>query len=500
MTGALRIQVWKEFRALLPWWAGVIFSVAVFGYLSQFRAFGHGFDRGTLMAAIFISATGSAALGALSVGHEFTHRTIGGLLTYPVERRRLISIKLALLFAFLIIAVGVATVAIGPQLDRGSRNDAPTFIYAPAIAALFLAPWLTILTRGPLAGTVFAVSIPTLLLTFALPFGLSTADGWRIFLGLAALGGVMTWVSFMRLSVSDGRTQVAGMTALFDRPMPAERAHAATAAGTGVFWQLLRKELRLQQMTFAVSGLYVVGWFLTLLPLRASSTIGQTHEAMTFLYGGIVSLLAGSVASAEERQFGTAEWQLLLPLAAWKQWVFKVLVAIATALALSIALPLILQVIHQSPTAIAFDEELIWFAVTFVIAGLFSSSMSSTGLRAMLASFPLVAATVIAGTLISPAGEWAYRSAVRLATSTVSPGTFSPAAPMEVMRWIAAMGIVGGWMLVLAFGFANHRTADRSRARLIRQFLWMLIIAVLALVVVGALNGILWTGVRRPGY
>ena len=38
----------------------------------------------------------------------------------------------------------------------------------------------------------------------------------------------------------------------------------------------------------------------------------------------MLALLIGSLASAEERQLGTLEWQGLLPMASWKQWAAKV--------------------------------------------------------------------------------------------------------------------------------------------------------------------------------
>ena len=51
------------------------------------------------------------------------------------------------------------------------------------------------------------------------------------------------------------------------------------------------------------------------------------------LYGALLAVLIGSLASAEERQNGTLEWQLLLPMAAWKQWAVKVgTVLVLTAL------------------------------------------------------------------------------------------------------------------------------------------------------------------------
>src|SRR5206468_1469267 len=59
----------------------------------------------------------------------------------------------------------------------------------------------------------------------------------------------------------------------------------------------------------------------------------------TLLYVGLLSIVIGSVASAEERQLGTAEWQVLMPVAAWKQWAVKVGVALGLAMLLAGLLP-----------------------------------------------------------------------------------------------------------------------------------------------------------------
>ena len=52
----------------------------------------------------------------------------------------------------------------------------------------------------------------------------------------------------------------------------------------------------------------------------------------TLLHAGAIPLLAGSLASAEERQLGTRDWQGLLPVAAWRQWAVKVAVVLLLSL------------------------------------------------------------------------------------------------------------------------------------------------------------------------
>ena len=86
-------------------------------------------------------------------------------------------------------------------------------------------------------------------------------------------------------------------------------------------WLLVKKELRLQQLTFAVSGLYLIGWvsLMSFRPMAPELRVTLLF-ILTIFHSGAIPLLAGSMASAEERQLGTLEWQVLLPMARWKQW------------------------------------------------------------------------------------------------------------------------------------------------------------------------------------
>ena len=52
-------------------------------------------------------AFGSVALGAQSFGHEYSHRTLGLLLSQPIDRRRLFLYKLAVLFVMLLTLTAV---------------------------------------------------------------------------------------------------------------------------------------------------------------------------------------------------------------------------------------------------------------------------------------------------------------------------------------------------------------------------------------------------------
>ena len=90
----------KEFRALLPLWVGCVVMAWAGGMSDPF-----------LFRAGFIAyLLGSAALGALSMGHEYTNRTLPLLLTAPISRPRIFAVKAAVLLPMLITLGAIALI------------------------------------------------------------------------------------------------------------------------------------------------------------------------------------------------------------------------------------------------------------------------------------------------------------------------------------------------------------------------------------------------------
>ena len=84
MTGALSIGLYKEARALSTTWALAAASLVALSFWRTSPAF-------ELGVAAYLA--GAVFLGAESIGHEYSNRTLSMLLSQPIDRRRLYAQK-----------------------------------------------------------------------------------------------------------------------------------------------------------------------------------------------------------------------------------------------------------------------------------------------------------------------------------------------------------------------------------------------------------------------
>lgn len=454
------MMILKEARALLPVCLAGALAVAV-GWTDIWLS--------VLAAPAYFF--GCTALGALAFGHEYSSRTMGLLLSQPVSRNRVFFVKLGVLAVALLALLIVAAGAL--------RRDAdPTFaaivLWLPPIAALCLAPWFTLVTRTPIAGAVFPLAIAGILLVVAEWLGpervgyareadaFRTAFAWRGLAALSAIGFVMSWRTFARLQAIDGR----GADIAFDAFAAAPGVSARGLVRRHPVLKLIAKELRLQQLPLVIAGLYSAAYVVV-----AALGTSQGHPSLSAIgmtmYAGVTAILIGSLASAEERHLGTHQWQILLPLAAWKQWVVKAACAISLALLLGVALPWMLASILPlgGPGAGGRDQLFnLKVAAPLIVAvtsgSLFVSSLSTTGLGAMVVS--------VAGFL----GVATLFSAVAYTLDRAFPALFWGGGPFlsrSARGQVALTLIAGVTAVALWLAFRNHRTADRSWRSTARQ-------------------------------
>jgi hypothetical protein len=452
----------KEFRALLPVWtvcaAGLLATMADLPL--PIRSAG---------AAVYIIAC--AALGALAFGHEYSHGTMPLLLSQPIARRRIYLVKLGVVTILLFALRAVLWIIPFPE---GSSAFGPLLIALPLLSAVLIAPWLTLVTESPLAGAIFSLSLAAVVLIVSerLAGGgmgiTEAADPLKIslirwsMLALSAIGAVMGWRTFVRLELAGSSRRP-----LFRRRRRETAAVPARAAvRRAPVWLLAAKELRLQYMSILVAGLYVAIYLLT--AARRDPLVDRSDAVtiIALIHVVVVSLLIGSLASAEERQLGTLDWQLLLPPSAARQWVVKIGTVLALTALLGIVLPRVLAwLVPAAPGPwrhgiAAFRPEAALLALICVASSLYVSSLVSTGVRALITSTTaLLACGVFMRTI-----EWPLRHAIPLEWRL--PGGF------DDERAVTA-AIVLGALALLRLALSNHRTLDHGWQRVATQAGWI---------------------------
>lgn len=439
MTWAhMRPLVTKEIRALLPAWFA---SVCVIGAAVLIGPRSH-------VLGVLAYGFGSVTLGAQSIGHEYTHRTLTVLLSQPLGRRQLLLIKLGVLTAMLLTLAVVAWLTL---LRPGELE----WFFASILFGLFVAPLLTMLCRNPLAGVVFTGAAPMWM--SALSEVVSAGVLWGVTLGVCVAAAVASWRLFMRLEAIDGRDADVRLPQVLRRWTTAIAAESVDPARTRhPVWLLVKKELHLQQMTFAVAGVWAVIWItVSALTQIVPGFVGFPLPVVSILYGALLALLIGSLASAEERQIGALEWQVLLPMSTWKQWAVKVGTTLGLAGLLSFGFPVLLAAGHVGVNA--------WHACVIIIlttGSLYVSSLCGSGLRALIVSGMLVLSLLLSAS--SAAVFWSHRaSPFALAAVFRSPGA---------LLFIPLAGLVA---LMLWFALENHRSSGQDAGRVARQVAWM---------------------------
>jgi hypothetical protein len=460
-------SVTKEFRALFSTWlaCGLATGAAAFSG-----------DRSILLVSALAYGLGTVALGAQSIGHEYSNRTLALLLSQPSRRERLLLVKLGVLFVMVgsLSVVAWLVIVNNGQLVRNPPWHTLQAVTVVGLSALFVAPALTMISRSTLAGIVFTVAVPLLLVL--------VGNAWFFWLGLlgvCAIGAVAGWRLFTGLEAIEGRGAEVHLPT-WSRRLAV--GGTATRAGNPVTL-LVRKELRLQQLTFVVFFITLVGWVLMAFAAGAVPNLFDISLTTTaLLYAGCLSALIGSLASAEERQLGTSEWHALLPMPAWKQWALKAGVALGLAILLGVGVPAVLD--YFSPVGPDMGDGLLpWvsYAVLVVLltsSTLYVSSLSTSGVRALVLSIPfLLGAPVVARIVLEV-----------LARFDIRPGKFS-VVHTHLGRELLSLGLLAGLAAFLLFlGMQNHRTADRQTRRVVAELTG--IAGVVALAMVAAYLGL----------
>lgn len=480
MTPALMVSLAREFRALLPLWCTcsllALAPTVTEHHLAQ-------------SAAGLAYVLGSFAIGAHAFGHEYSHRTLPQLLALPVSRYQILFVKLVVAGILVTLLGGVAQLTLLSELDKGPATPQQIALVV-WLTGMLLAPALTLLCRGTLAGSIFAGSLLGCVALSGDIIGWIRYDTdgaaiqrfqvlffWRVMPLLWFAAAVAVWQAFVRAEATEGR----GREIHFPQWLGARGdGQRAARRWTNPVWQLVAKELRLQQMVFAIGAIYLAIALLVVVRARTDPQFdGRILLAVTTLYATLLALLAGALAGAEERQLGTIQWQLLLPMSVTRQWGIKAAVAYAVSLALAVALPA--AVILLLPDARVEPRHGLTLLVVVMVlstASLYISSLASSGIRALILCVPVVTVGLALFPWMTVLAERAVRDFGRNAGWHVGP------APTEGQMLMLALWFSAGFAaLAIRFGASNYRRGDRSLPRIAGQVTCIVAYAVVAVTV-----------------
>ena len=513
-TAFLPWPVFKEVRALLfPWLACVLVMIVP----TPVHA-----PRYVEGISVIVYFLGAAVLGALSIGREYTEHTLGLLLSQPVGRKRLFLIKFSVLAAMLLTLCAVGHTGVFHGMARAPLAEKLEVVLLPLLYALCITPWLTMASRSAAAGILFTMAIPVLLAVLGAGIvrwlgiradAFSIVFQWRGTLGICAIGAVATWRMFMRIEAIEGQGEALDLTQWL-RSRTTAKVRVAVLTKRHPIWLLITKELRVQQLALVLAGLYLFGWLAVTLmrpvadlfgTFNALSVLGGAFNVLSPLYALLLGALIGSVASAEERQFGTLEWHVLLPIATSRQWAVKVGVALGLTMLLGISVPAVLTQFNLAMDPKPFFEPrfdyvssaLVLTALVLTAGSLYVSSLCTSGVWALVMSLPtMVGASIFLSFAIVQVGDASYTAWSRLFSALVP----SVVGRVDLVAWRVTqalnMLLIGGFIaLLMRFALTNHRFADRPAARVLKQALLLALFATAAVVVargVTALQGRRW--------
>jgi ABC-type transport system involved in multi-copper enzyme maturation permease subunit len=484
-TAVLSPALSKEIRALLPLWGASVAALAI-GLVW----------RGGLLPDLGVMAyvAGSIAIGAHSIGQEYTYRTLPTLLSQPADRQRVYLLKFVVSAVMLLTLAAVAWAAL---LGGVSRPDSLQFsvVVFPVLCGLFLAPLFTMICGGSLAGMILSGTVPAFIwvVTLAIAwfwFGIDTEAAGNTILRYFAVGmilvcpvvGLLGWRRFRQLEATDVSSPALHLPRWLRSPHGTRR-HSPLSA-------LVAKEIHLQQMVFVVTGLNTIGWAIFLLlqryiPSLATFPVG----AVLLLYCMGVAIMIGALASAEERHHGTLDWQLLQPALAAQQWMVKVGVALGLALLLGVGLPVLL--IQITPVegfgSLRMSADVAVLVVLLTASSIYISSLSSSGVRAMVLSLPIGMAVVFFVQTVSAAMRWVTLKLAGPLMADIVAGAVAPLSgdPRDVALFAARGFSLTLAPLLLWFGFVNHTSSERSVRRIFQQIASIALLILTGMVLVG---------------
>ena len=351
-------------------------------------------------------------------------------------------------------------------------------VILPMLCGLFLAPLMTMICRSTLAGMIFSgtVMAVTWFVTLAIAwfgFGVEPEAAEHMILGrwtlamivLCPLAGLLGWRRFAQLEATETASPALQLPRWL-RSAHGARLHSPLHA-------LAVKEVHLQQ------------W--------RSSWLVSTSSGGPSLWAATLHCIAGDIPgrggdaavlhgpghhdwSARKRR-GTTAWHGRLAVAP----AHAGLAAVdgegrrrpRLALLLGVGLPVLLIQLtpHDGFRAIRMSADLTVLIVLLTASSVYISSLSSSGVRAMVLSLPIGMAVAYFVQMVSRALRWVTLQLAGPLMADIVTGAIAPSSvdPADVVIFAARAFSLTLAPLLLWFGFVNHTSPERTVRRIFQQ-------------------------------
>ncbi len=272
---------------------------------------------------------GVMMLGVSSFGREIGFKTFPFMLALPVDRSRVWWTKIGVLVICTAVTFGVRCIVVGIIVAGSNspfrRMGSPEALGLMALYVTVLTTscvWMTLLLRQMAAAFWLAYLIPIII-------GIAISGDWRAVLGgnhgigLLRRDSVFSWRNGSSSILQDTGWSGAGLS--FGRT---QTVLEASLTRKYIPWRaLFRKELKLQEFTLAgIAALFVLHLGAIALRSAGAHFLGETTLLALDGFGMVwivVPFVAGSQSVAEERQYGTLDALLCLPISRRAQFGIK---------------------------------------------------------------------------------------------------------------------------------------------------------------------------------
>jgi len=398
----MNTRIIKESRALLSAFIGTLLFIALPYAIWGQEALGFSY---------LALGVGCAIMACSSFGNEWQQRTMLLVLAQPIARRVIWREKMLVLAVGLLLALGVLWLCLALA---GGKSDVEfwTLVLLIPLCAFCGGPSQTLVTRNAIAGVTWTLGLPLafLSITLLVTDWLSTSEIVRLAIGVLLLVAYCVlaywrgYLRFQRLQLMESGSREIALPARWEGLL---RAGLGAFVGRfrGAWAALIKKELRLQQVSLLCAGFFVMITIPGIVLFYLKTQWGSALLAADYtLYTLLLPFIVGAVAVAEERAWGVAEWHLSLPPSRRKQWLAKILTLLPFSLLLGLLMPLALLEItqvgplaHQWPIWVreAFPALMVSQLLVTSLA-MYTGSFSNSSLQAILSAIGLLLAMLLA--------------------------------------------------------------------------------------------------------